>query len=177
MNLDTFTEEFEVDAILAFWQIWGHEMVPEVVNGRKIWPMHDLLNYFFPPYAMETNRVMFDVIINGPITRYAKFPVAHVPGMPATFSSAPRYSDPDMHHGTCATHVPWCMPRSLTSGFLWSQWRGKHSRHSRRMRDPQFCLSGKRLIDRSWACNWCVLRGRGCVRWLKEICLVIRQII
>ena len=30
-----------------------------------------------------------------------------VPGMPGTFSPAPRVSDPDMHHGTCVTHVPW----------------------------------------------------------------------
>ena len=28
-------------------------------------------------------------------------------------------SDPNMHHGTCVTHVPWFMPGSLTSGFLW----------------------------------------------------------
>ena len=33
-----------------------------------------------------------------------------------------RVSDPDMHHGTCATHVPGCMLGSLTSGFLWSRW-------------------------------------------------------
>ena len=32
--------------------------------------------------------------------------------------------DPDLHHGTCVTHVPWCIPGSLTSGFLWSRWRG-----------------------------------------------------
>ena len=25
-------------------------------------------------------------------------------------------SDPDMHHGTCVTHVPWCMSESLTRG-------------------------------------------------------------
>ena len=25
------------------------------------------------------------------------------------------------HYGTCVTHVPRCMPGSLTSGFLWSQ--------------------------------------------------------
>ena len=37
-------------------------------------------------------------------------------GMPGTFSPSPRDSDPDMHHGTCVTHVPWCMPGSLTSG-------------------------------------------------------------
>ena len=27
-----------------------------------------------------------------------------------------RVSDPDMHHGTCVAHVPWCMSGSLTSG-------------------------------------------------------------
>ena len=61
-----------------------------------------------------------------------------------------RVNDPDMHHGTCVTHVPWCMPGSLTSGFLWSRWRGKRSRHSRRMRNPHFCVSGKRPIKTSF---------------------------
>ena len=52
---------------------------------------------------------------------------AHAPEMPGTFSPQPRVSDPDMHHGTCVTHVPWCMPGSLASGyrFLWSRPRGK----------------------------------------------------
>ena len=36
------------------------------------------------------------------------------------FFPAPRVSVPDIHHGT------W----SLTTGFLWSRWRGKCSRHS-----------------------------------------------
>ena len=52
------------------------------------------------------------------------------------FSPPPLVSDPDMHHGTCVTHVPWCMRGSLTRGFLWSRWRGKRSRHSRRIRNP-----------------------------------------
>ena len=58
----------------------------------------------------------------------------------------PLISDPDMHHDTCATHVPWCMSGSLTGGFLWSRWRGKRYEHSRRMRmrNPQFYVSGKR---------------------------------
>ena len=55
---------------------------------------------------------------NGPLTRYAKLRVAHAPG---TF---PRHrlqrkllvSDTSMHHGTCVTHVPWCMSGSLTRG-------------------------------------------------------------
>ena len=28
----------------------------------------------------------------------------------------PLVSDPGIHHGTCVTHVPWCMSGSLTSG-------------------------------------------------------------
>ena len=50
---------------------------------------------------------------------------AHAPGMPGTFSPPPRVSNPDMHHGTCVTHVPWCMPGLLTRVFLWIQRRGE----------------------------------------------------
>ena len=83
---------------------------------------------------------------HGPFARYIKLRVAHAPGMPGTFSPPPRVDNPDMHHGTCITHVPWCMPGSQTSGFLWSRWRGKRSRYSRRMRKTQFYVSGKRPI-------------------------------
>ena len=87
--------------------------------------------------------------VNGPLARYVKLRVAHAPGMPGTFSPPPLGSDPDMHHDTCATHVSWCMPGSLTSVFLWSRWRGKRSLHSRRMRNRQFYVSGKRPM--AWA--------------------------
>ena len=50
---------------------------------------------------------------------------AHAPGMSGTFSPPPQVRDPDMHHGTCVTHVPWCMSGSLISGFLWSRRRGE----------------------------------------------------
>ena len=61
-------------------------------------------------------------------------------------------SDPDMRHGTRVTHVPWCMPGSLTSGVLWSRQWGKHSRHSWRMHNPQFYVSGKRPILTRFHC-------------------------
>ena len=85
--------------------------------------------------------------MHGLLTRYAKLRFVHAPGMPGTFFPPARVSDTDMHHGTCVTHVPWCMPGSLTSGSLWSRWRGKRSRHSRRMRNPQFYVSGKSSIE------------------------------
>ena len=70
-------------------------------------------------------------------------------GNAGNVSPPQRVSDPDMHHGTCVTHVPWCMPGSLTSDFRWSRWRGKRSRHRRRMRNLQFYVSGKRPMA-----NW-----------------------
>ena len=82
----------------------------------------------------------------GHLARYAKWRVPHAPRMPGTFSPPPRISDPDMYRGTCVTHVPWYMPRSLTISFLWNRWRGKRSLLSRRMRNPQVYVFGKRTI-------------------------------
>ena len=93
-------------------------------------------------------RLLFLLYVcNGPLARYVKLRVAHAPGMPGTFFPSTRVSDPDVHHGTCVTHVPWCMPGSRTSEFLWSRWRGKRSRHSRRMRNTHVYVSGNRPIE------------------------------
>ena len=74
-----------------------------------------------------------------------KFTAFGCAGNAGDVSPPPRVSDPDMHHGTChVTHVPWCMMGSLINGFLWGPWRGKRSRHSRRMRNTLFYVSGKR---------------------------------
>ena len=90
-------------------------------------------------------------VSHGPFTSYAKLWVVHAPWIPEAFSPPPRISDPDMHHGTSMTHVPWCMPGSLTSGFLLIRWWEKRSRHSRRMHSPQYCVSGKRpMIKYLW---------------------------
>ena len=83
---------------------------------------------------------------DGPLTRYVKSRLVHAPGVPRTFSPPPRVGDPDMHHGTCVTQVPWCMPGSQTSGSLWIQWRRKRSQHSHHMRNPQYYVSGKRSM-------------------------------
>ena len=78
----------------------------------------------------------------GSLTRCAKLRVAQAPGMPGTFSPRHRLewkllvSDPGMHHARAVMYVRIANPR----------WRGKRSRHSRRMRNPQFCVSGKRPI-------------------------------
>ena len=50
--------------------------------------------------------------------------VAHAPGMSGKFSPSQGVCDPDLHHGMCVPHVPWCMPAWQTSYVLWSRWRG-----------------------------------------------------
>ena len=110
----------------------------------------------------------FMVSANGPLARYVKLRVAHAPGMPGTFPPPPRATDPGMHHGTCVTHVPWCMPGSLTSGFIWSRWRGKRSRHYRRMHNPQFYVSGKRPIAVSLLLTFTHIQSNFTIVWLRD---------
>ena len=47
--------------------------------------------------------------------------VSHAPGMPGTFSHhqlqrKPLVNDHGIYHGTCVTHVPWCMSGLLNRG-------------------------------------------------------------
>ena len=108
-------------------------------NGCGLVIKQDQLKLQFWNYAHGTCSMY-----HGPLARYVKLRVAHAPGMVGTFSPPPMVSNTDKHHGTCVTHVPWCMLGSLISGLLWSRWRRKRSRHSRRMRNPQFYVAGKR---------------------------------
>ena len=81
---------------------------------------------------------------HGPLTRYVHLWVAHASGMPGTFSPPPiskiiasqrsRHASRHVRHACAVMHVGIANPR----------WRGKRSRHSRRMRNPQFYVSGKR---------------------------------
>ena len=71
----------------------------------------------------------------------------------------PLVSDPGMHHGTCVTHVPWCMSGSLNCGG-----GGKRSRHSRRMRNSHLYVSGKRpMVGNVWPlynpCGYCAAQN------------------
>ena len=89
---------------------------------------------------------------NGPLTRYFKLRIAHTPGMPGAFSPPPtsketaswrsRHASRHVRHARAVMHVGIANPR----------WRGKRSRHSRRMRNPQFQVSGKRPMLPTFPC-------------------------
>ena len=67
----------------------------------------------------------------------------------------PLLSGPGMHHGTCVTHVPWCLSEPLTR---------KRSRISRRMHNPQFYVSGKRPME-----------GAGCSEIFTVLCWPLQR--
>ena len=78
------------------------------------WPVNDTSQWCLKPVSTQWASCQIRKIAG-----------AHAPGMPGTFSPSPQVSDPGVHHGTCVTHVPWCMPGSLTNGSLWNRRRGE----------------------------------------------------
>ena len=120
-----------------YWQIYSERILILTVTYL-----------FLVESLQQSNPSKMSCGCNGPLARYVKLRVAHAPGMPGTFSPSPRVYDPDMHHCTCVMHVPWVTPGSLTSGLLWSRWRGKRSRYSWR-----YYVSDKRPIPRM-SCPW-----------------------
>ena len=80
----------------------------------------------------------------GPHTRHVKLRVVQAPGMPGTLSLSltskettsyrPWYASPHMRRARALMHVGIANPR----------WRGKRSRYSQCMRNPQFYAFGKR---------------------------------
>ena len=124
-------------------------MFPEQASGTCVLKRRDsiIVLVITPRWCLTTSSLYtICIIVMLPWASYQihKIAGAHAPGMPGTFSPSPQVSDLGMHHGTCVTHVPWCMPGSLTNGFLWNRRRGKtfpaFPAHAR----PQFCISGKR---------------------------------
>ena len=100
---------------------------------------------YIRPYCVGRDHIFWIALRHGPLVRYVKLRVAHAPRMPGTFPRHRGLAIPTFITAR-VTHVPWYMPGSLTRGFLWSRWRRKRSRHSRCMRNPHFCVCGKRPI-------------------------------
>ena len=92
---------------------------------------------------VTTENVSISWRYHVPLTRYVKLRVGHAPGKSGTFFPLYRHQrkplviDPGMYHGTCVTHVPWCMSGSLTRGENVPSIPGA-------CRNPQFNVSSER---------------------------------
>ena len=82
----------------------------------------------------------------GPLTRYVKLRVVHAPGMPGTFSPPPTSKETASKRSRHASRHVRVARAVMHVGIANPRWRGKCSRYSWRMHNPQFCVSGKRPI-------------------------------
>ena len=81
-----------------------------------------------------------------PLTRYVNLRVAHAPGIPGTFSPPPISKETDSYRSRhVSRHVRYARA-VMHVGIPKPRWRGKRCRHSWRMRNPQFEISGKKPI-------------------------------
>ena len=89
------------------------------------------------------NRRLFNRL-HGPPTRYIKLRVAHAPGMPGAFSPPPTSIETACYRPRHASRHVRRARAVMYVGIANPRWQGKLSR---RMRNPQFYVSGKRPIE------------------------------
>ena len=76
------------------------------------------------PYQTKRQVSHFDWRVKNNVTIWASYQIRNIAGCACAgnagnvfprrrFQRKPLVSDPGMHHGTCVTHVPWCMSGSL----------------------------------------------------------------
>ena len=105
-----------------------------------------LIIYIFAIINTLQSSIVFDSIITTIVHWWASYQVRKIagcacPGMPETFSP-PRTSKE-----TRKLAIPACDARAVMHvGIAKPRWWGKRSGHSRRMRNPQFYVSGKSLM-------------------------------
>ena len=93
----------------------------------RLWNVHTICcHYHFLTLTIQDMHSIKHIwlILQWPVLPWASYQtrtigIAHAPGIPGTFSPPrlhrkPLVSDPGMHHGTCVSHVPWCMSGLLT---------------------------------------------------------------
>ena len=115
----------------------------------------------FPGMMNNLNVEHNDIMPHMPWASYQirKIAGVHAPGIPERFPRHRWLSDPDMHHGTYVTHVPWCMPGSLTSSFIWSRRCGETFPAFLAHAQPTFYVSGKRPMETLSAQYWTFVGG------------------
>ena len=104
--------------------------VQSFLNKRNSLTLHLLLSHSFTSFAQRNGHSnkhhVSHIIIMGTL-EWASYQIRKIAGCACAgnagnvfprrrFQRKPLVSDPGMHHGTCVTHVPWCMSGSLTCG-------------------------------------------------------------
>ena len=112
----------------------------QVVWNSSLWNTRIVLPYIINIMASDVDASGQGIIGHGPLTRYVKLRVAHVPGLPGTFSppttSKETASQRSQHASRHVRHARAVMHAGIAN----PRWWGKLSRHPRPMCDPQLCI-------------------------------------
>ena len=82
---------------------------------------------FYYEWMLDVHFVLMMCVSNTSTAAWASYQICKIAGCACAgnagnvfprrrFQRKPLVSDPGMHHGTCVTHVPWCMSGLLTCG-------------------------------------------------------------
>ena len=129
----------------------AHFRLPPIVNCHT--PMHIILVV----HACVWACVRVWDRMNGPLTRYVKMWVAHVPGMSGTFSPPPTSKETASSRSRHASRHVRDARAVIHVGIAYPRWQGKRSRQSRRMRTRNFTYLARRAyrfssgMTRLWA--------------------------
>ena len=111
---------------------------------RILMPPFEQDNYMYINSLRPVDRIgNSELGRHGPLTRYVKLQVAHAPGMPGT--SPPPPPPPISHDARAVMHV----------GIAYLRWRGKRSRHSRRMHTRNFAYLARGPLIKVMVCHIC----------------------
>ena len=141
------------------WNGWlnlAHHMVTYILTGIGLLP--DDIKMLLEPIMTYHNRSIVVFLISHEIQPkvirnrcWEMIPFKLLPNLLGVNELRENWTLPRvsllLSHNPTAT-MPWCMPGSLTSGFLWSPWQGKRSLLSWCMRNPQSYISDKRTINK-----------------------------
>ena len=120
---------FYVSNILYQWQNWTWSM--EFTRGNyypRLIGILKLQHILTREFSLEYREILNIVAVSEKIyTAWASYHIHEIAGcacagdarnvfLPTHLKGKPLVSNPGMHHGTCVTHVPWCMSGSLTRG-------------------------------------------------------------
>ena len=123
----------------------------------------------FTGHKLTSNlkRVIYDSIhamlsiTHRPLIRYVKLRIAHAPRMPGTFSPPPTSKETASKRPRHAWRFVRDARAVMHVGIANRLWRGKRSRHSRRMHNPQLNVFGKRPIPQlQWKLSQIALKSK-----------------
>ena len=103
--------------LVPFEEAWLKALA--IVRSNEV--IRPVIGFIFALLNIRTISLTWFKWDHGPLTKYAKLRLRMRCECRERFprhrlQRKPLGSDPGMHHGTCVTHVPWCMSGLLTRG-------------------------------------------------------------